>query len=340
MYGSGGYHSIGNLNFRSASGRQRLDVNIQSNHLVQGDKFSGTYKVPIFLNDATESGTWALEGVYLRDDSGNYQNIDRDDWDEITPPSTAEASHLAKRLGADSDFIGFDYINNKYKDTSNDLTPPKLKKFSIEPISAQKMLVTLKVTDSQSGVLSKDSPTSSELTGKLEKLNLFPSGRQEIEVNILNGQRIEGDKFSGTYKVPIVLGDYHEPGTWTLSELELRDNAGNEQYVDIESEWETPVLDAEKYHLAKRLGVDPDSLSFNYKNSKYKDISQDVNAPTIQNLSVANNNEDKIIVTLKLADDLSGLKNEDNHLSSGFNIVGEIEFTSPSGLQKIDAYIQ
>ena len=45
MYGSGGYHSIGNLNFRSASGRQRLDVNIQSNHLVQGDKFSGTYKV-------------------------------------------------------------------------------------------------------------------------------------------------------------------------------------------------------------------------------------------------------------------------------------------------------
>ena len=78
MYGSGGYHSIGELNFRSANGRQRLDVNIQPNHLVQGDKFSGTYKVPIFLNDATESGTWALEGVYLRDDSGNYQNIDRD----------------------------------------------------------------------------------------------------------------------------------------------------------------------------------------------------------------------------------------------------------------------
>ena len=87
-----------------------------------------------FLNDATESGTWALEGVYLRDDSGNYQNIDRDDWDEIIPPSTAEASHLAKRLGADSDFIGFDYINNKYKDTSNDLTRLNSKNSPLNPL--------------------------------------------------------------------------------------------------------------------------------------------------------------------------------------------------------------
>ena len=123
------------------------------------------------------------------------------------------------------------------------------------------MLVTLKVTDSQSGILSENAPTSSGSYGAIgEVAFISPSGRQEIEVDILSSQRIKGDKFSATYQVPIILSDYHEPGKWSLVDLELIDNAGNEQDVERDGEWDTPLTDAERFHMAKRLGVDPDSI--------------------------------------------------------------------------------
>ena len=40
--------------------------------------------------------------------------------------------------------------------------------------------------------------------------------------------RISGNKFSGTYQVPIPLKSFHQPGLWTLTNLDIEDDAGND----------------------------------------------------------------------------------------------------------------
>ena len=66
------------------------------------------------------------------------------------------------------------------------------------------MVVTLKISDDESGVLNEKNPTSSGGYGEIGGLEFVsPSGNQIVEASIFNNQRINGDKYSGTYQVQL-----------------------------------------------------------------------------------------------------------------------------------------
>ena len=101
---------------------------------------------------------------------------------------------------------------------------------------------------------------------------MSPNGKQSISANIKPSDRISGNKFSGTYQVPIPLKSFHQPGLWTLTNLDIEDDAGNDLDIYRSGEWGTPVSDAERSIIGLRLGT-PSRLSFNYNNSDYKPIA-------------------------------------------------------------------
>ena len=157
---------------------------------------------------------------------------------------------MAERLGVHPNSISFNYENKNYKSNSDDKKPPLLKDFVVSEVGKNEMLVTLKIDDSQSGVISEEVPTSSGGYGDIGELVVSPSGNQKVEASILNSQRIDGDEYSGTYQVPIKLSDYHEPGIWSLDDIELADNAGNELEVASVRDWRQPNTSANIDHLA------------------------------------------------------------------------------------------
>ena len=89
------------------------------------------------------------------------------------------------------------------------------------------MIVRLKISDSQSGLPVEKYVNSS---GGYELASLTftsPSGRQRIDLDFLDVHRVDGDEFLGTYQGSIDLEDYHENGTWSLSDIYLSDKIGN-----------------------------------------------------------------------------------------------------------------
>ena len=151
--GSGGYQTIGELEFLSPSGQQRIEVDIKTSHLIDGDSYSGKYKIPIFLNESHESGIWSLVDLDVTDDADNELEIGRNDnWGRAL--DNAERSHMAERLGVHPNSISFNYENKNYKSNSDDKKPPLLKDFVVSEVGKNEMLVTLKIDDSQSGVIS------------------------------------------------------------------------------------------------------------------------------------------------------------------------------------------
>ena len=165
--GSGGYQTIGELEFLSPSGQQRIEVDIKTSHLIDGDSYSGKYKIPIFLNESHESGIWSLVDLDVTDDADNELEIGRDNnWGIAL--DNAERSHMAERLGVHPNSISFNYENKNYKSNSDDKKPPLLKDFVVSEVGKNEMLVTLKIDDSHSGVISEEVPTSSGGYGELE----------------------------------------------------------------------------------------------------------------------------------------------------------------------------
>ena len=57
---------------------KRIEVDIKTSHLIDGDSYSGKYKIPIFLNDSHESGIWSLVDLDVTDDADNELEIGRD----------------------------------------------------------------------------------------------------------------------------------------------------------------------------------------------------------------------------------------------------------------------
>ena len=73
---------------------------------------------------------------------------------------------MAERLGVHPNSISFNYENKNYK-TIVMIKNPLLKDFVVSEVGKNEMLVTLKIDDSQSGVISEEVPTSSGGYGEL-----------------------------------------------------------------------------------------------------------------------------------------------------------------------------
>ena len=62
---------------------------------------------------------------------------------------------MAERLGVHPNSISFNYENKNYKSNGDDKKTPLLKDFVVSEVGKKEMLVTLKIDDSQSGVMAK-----------------------------------------------------------------------------------------------------------------------------------------------------------------------------------------
>ena len=258
--GSSGYEEIGSIGFISPGGSQDISTEIMPSHRIAGNEFSGTYKVPIFLNETHESGKWSVEYINLYDDAGNYFHIGiNDGWN--TSLTDASISQLAKRLSTESNSISFSYLNTS--DNLPDITAPILDDLSIES-NDDDLIVKLKISDSQAGV-GIDVNESLYSSGGYDSFGSLSftssSGNQYVNVDVHNYHRVDGDEFMGTYHVPLKLAKYHEPGTWTLAGVNINDQADNYFSVYRNSSWDSPTTDADRIHMATRLGVDSNAIT-------------------------------------------------------------------------------
>jgi hypothetical protein len=126
--------------------------------------------------------------------------------------------------------------------------------------------------------------SSSQWIGNLEFQS--PDGNDRIYVSINSDDRISGDAQQGTYEVSLPLDESDQPGTWTLSYLNLQDAAGNQLSVNRQGNWDAPITELQRSQMATRLGLDPLQLSFDYSNSLYGQAGKvDLTAPSLLNLS-------------------------------------------------------
>ncbi len=65
------------VRFRSASGRQQVNVSFWESNRISGDERDGTYVYYATLPQYSEAGVWTLDTFELRDGVGNFRNLDR-----------------------------------------------------------------------------------------------------------------------------------------------------------------------------------------------------------------------------------------------------------------------
>ena len=194
-------------------------------------------------------------------------NIDND-WN--TPLTDASISQLAKRLFTESNSISFSYLNTS--DYLPDITAPTLDDLSIES-NDDDLIVKLKISDLQAGVGIDDHDEGLYLSGGYDSFGSLsftsPSGNQQVYSDVHNYHRVDGDPFMGTYHVPLKLTKYGH--TWTLAGVNIVDQADN-YLCNRNSSWDSPTTDADRIHMASRLGVDSNAITFIHKNSNYESI--------------------------------------------------------------------
>jgi hypothetical protein len=193
---------------RSPSGSQAhslgfLDFQLLSPGTAQSGTWQGTLRIPQF----SESGTWTLTALALRDTASNFE---------------AFSTSQLRTLGFSPDLV----VRSDPSDTS----APELINFSftptvIDPPAGQTQVqVTYTVTDNLAGV---DFGPDPEAGGAFNTVIVFgsPSGAQGV-----GGQGpvlIQGDALDGDWQHTLVFPNFGEEGTWTVRLVILRDAVRN-----------------------------------------------------------------------------------------------------------------
>jgi hypothetical protein len=123
--------------------------------------------------------------------------------------------------------LGFAFWAGPEALAAGDSTAPALESFAISPSSidtsagSRKVTVTARVTDAGAGL--GDFGASVSFTS--------PSG-QSAWASLGTSERISGDAQDGIYEADVTVPKQSEQGTWTASQLDLRDAVGNSRYLD------------------------------------------------------------------------------------------------------------
>ena len=193
--------SQGYFRFQSSSKVQDIGAWFSSYERTSGNELDGTYERKITVPQYSEPGTWRLSSIELRDNVGNWKYI-----------SGVEVEALGIPIEFEVESVG-------------DTTPPTIASFDFNPkavdtsTSSQEITVTARLTDDLSGF--------SQGYFRFQS----PSKVQDIGAWFSSYERTSGSELDGTYERKITLPQYSEPGTWRLSSIELRDNAGNWKYI-------------------------------------------------------------------------------------------------------------
>ena len=193
--------SQGYFRFQSPSKIQDIGAWFSSYERTSGNELDGTYERKITLPQYSEAGTWRLSSVELRDKVGNWKYISGVEVEALGIPTEFEVESVG------------------------DTKPPAIASFDFNPkavdtsTSSREIIVTARLTDDLSGF--------SQGYFRFES----PSRIQDVGAWFSSSERTSGNELDGTYERTITLPQYSEPGTWRLSSIELRDNAGNWKYI-------------------------------------------------------------------------------------------------------------
>ena len=302
-----------------------------------GTKYDGSYLGVINTEIGHKEGNYVLSRFSVGDGANNNTSFSANVSSSngvVTRNWSKEASDVLG--GIDISTLSFT-VSGERNNQKTDTSLPAITNLSIsKPInngisdlhqfkSGQAAFIYLSIEDAQGDLDGIDSSSGYQSIGFIDLTS--PGGNQRISAEIMPSHRIDGDKFSGTYKVPIFLNESHESGKWSVVGIDIEDDAGN--YYDIygSGSWNVPATDVSISHLAKRLSTNSNSISFNYLNSN--DYLIDVAAPILNDLSIESNN-DELIVKLKISDLQGGVGGNDNlNSSGGYSDIGSLTFTSP-----------
>ena len=189
------------VTFRGPGGDQSVNAFFSSSNRISGDALDGTYETAMTVPQFSESGTWELNFVFLRDLATNSEFVGTADLIAQGFPTTFEQTG------------------------SDDTTPPTLASLSFTPTSVdtsggdQTITMTGRITDDLAGVV------SAQLTFR------SPSGGQSVNAFFSSFNRTSGDELDGTYETDMTPPQFSESGTWELNFFFGRDSANNSSFV-------------------------------------------------------------------------------------------------------------
>ena len=188
------------IEFRSPSG-QYANAWLDPAHRVSGTPQNGNYAYTMTIPQDAEHGTWTVQNLNLTDQVGNNRNLD--------------TTHFAA--------LGFP--NTFHQTGVGDLTAPTLSAFAISPTTIdtstapQTITVTATITDDHSG----------NAASLIEFRS--PSG-QYANAWLDPAHRVSGTPQNGNYAYTMTIPQDAEHGTWTVQNLNLTDQVGNNRNLD------------------------------------------------------------------------------------------------------------
>ena len=292
--------------FKSPSGAQRRD-GLAS--LTGGTHLAGTWQLVLTFPQFLEDGTWEVETVVLEDltcspqtSCGGGNNVIR------LNTATLQAMGLPTELPVISD---------------PDTAPPQLTGFELNPRSidvstgSKPVTISLGLIDIPAGVdFEWRSGPNTSSSGFVMQL-VSPSGAQVHRLTNHDFTIADGTNQNGTWRANLTVPQYSEGGTWKVENLRFEDFVSNTTVLksaEIEKLGFSPNLNA----LSQPSDISPpDLLSFDF-------------LPAVISSSIGSS---QVTVTMRVADDLSGVDFSPSNPGRGISIFHGVRFRSPSGAQ-------
>jgi hypothetical protein len=219
----------------SGSGVSMTNAYLYSPTKLQNNSTGGQIYIPLSYNSTTqlwegnanlenyhESGTWKVGHIYTYDNAGNYEYYQID--------SSTSTINYSYHDGVNFIDSGVSIAGMELSGTSGDIQPPILTSVAVSPSSLSgsgTVTIAVGLTDSGSGV----STTYAYLYSPT-KLQNNSSG---VQIYVSLSYNSTTQLWEGT----ATLENHHESGTWKVGHIYTYDNAGNNEYYQIDSSTST-----------------------------------------------------------------------------------------------------
>ena len=251
----------GGFRYGSSDGSQSIWLSFQRENLIKGDANDGIVLAIGVLPDNAVPGTWRLDEIRLQDMADNSILYLEAGTGYFGSPSAIAT------LGLASSATSFEVVSS-----TTDAAAPVLKGLtitgpSIDPATGQAFVrLQAELSDAVAGMSSGSFCYRS------------PDGSQSVWFNFQRENLIKGDANDGIVLAIGVLPNNAAPGTWTLDEIRLQDQASNS--ITYNNNWYNPLFINGPSAITS-LGLASSATSFEVVNS-----AADTTAPVLTGLTI------------------------------------------------------
>jgi Bacterial Ig-like domain (group 3)/Carboxypeptidase regulatory-like domain/IPT/TIG domain/Bacterial Ig-like domain len=172
--------------------------------LAAGSATNGTYEIPVLFPQGSELGTWNIVKVGLRDAAGHERVLSTGNLIELGLPHAVQV------------------VSGEVEE--KDTEAPELDELAIEPTEID--------TSASSQTVDLFAHITDDLSGFEFGSVYFRSPSGEQSVAAFEFEPLSGTPQNGSYRVPVTFPQFSEPGAWTISQILLRDQAGNKRLLE------------------------------------------------------------------------------------------------------------